>query len=86
MESVCCACCCVQVLASVQERVEAAEKTIASWAEDKPWINENDTKSVVEKVGPWGRGGAQGMGGGLWGAERVCKNSPSQQAGGQRCE
>lgn len=32
------------------ERLEAVEKTIATWAEDKPWINENDTKSVVDKV------------------------------------
>lgn len=45
----------MQVLAGVRERLEAADKTIASWAEDKPWINENDTKSVVEKV-RWGVG------------------------------
>jgi hypothetical protein len=40
----------VQILAGVRERLEAAEKTIAGWAEDKPWINENETKSAVEKV------------------------------------
>ena len=57
---VCCACHPVQVLASVKEGVEAAEKTIASWAEDKPWINENDTNSAVEKVGPLKPG--QGVG------------------------
>lgn len=47
----CLRCCVVvQILADVRERLEAAEKTIASWAEDKPWINENETKSAVEKV------------------------------------
>jgi hypothetical protein len=40
----------VQVLAGVKERVEASDKTIASWAEDKPWIKEEDTKDVAEKV------------------------------------
>lgn len=41
---------CVQVLAGVKERVEASDKTIASWAEEKPWIKEEDTKDVTEKV------------------------------------
>jgi hypothetical protein len=43
-----------QILAGVKERLEAAEKTIAGWAEDKPWINENETKSAVEKVSSTG--------------------------------
>lgn len=34
----------------MRERIEAVEKTIASWAEEKPWINENDTKTVNDKV------------------------------------
>lgn len=41
---------CAQVLAGVKERLEASDKTIASWAEDKPWIKEEDTKDVAEKV------------------------------------
>lgn len=44
------ACVCVQVLAGVKERLEASDKTIASWAEEKPWIKEEDIKDVTEKV------------------------------------
>jgi len=40
----------LQVLTAVKERVEAAEKTIASWSEEKPWITEEETKSASEKV------------------------------------
>lgn len=40
----------LQVLTAVKERVEAAEKTIASWSEEKPWITEEETKTATEKV------------------------------------
>lgn len=40
----------LQVLEGVKGRIEAVEKTIATWSEEKPWINENETKSAVEKV------------------------------------
>jgi len=39
-----------EVLAAVRERVEAAEKTIASWSEEKPWITEEETKTASEKL------------------------------------
>lgn len=39
-----------EVLTAVKERVEAAEKTIASWSEEKPWITEEETKSASEKL------------------------------------
>jgi hypothetical protein len=39
------------VLAAVKEQSEAADKLIASWADTKPWINENDTKAASDKVG-----------------------------------
>jgi hypothetical protein len=38
------------VLAAVKEQSDAAEKLIASWADTKPWINENDTKAASDKV------------------------------------
>uniref|UniRef100_A0A383VU00 Uncharacterized protein n=1 Tax=Tetradesmus obliquus TaxID=3088 RepID=A0A383VU00_TETOB len=39
-----------QVLSAVKEQSEAAEKLIASWADTKPWINENDTKAAADKL------------------------------------
>jgi hypothetical protein len=45
----------LQVLSAVKEQTEAAEKLIASWADTKPWINENDTKAASDKVRALGR-------------------------------
>jgi hypothetical protein len=42
------------VLSAVKEQAEAADKLIASWADTKPWINENDTKAAADKVASFG--------------------------------
>lgn len=50
----CCCCCncqCCQVLGAVKEQIENGEKLVAGWAETKPWITEEETKSATEKVG-----------------------------------
>eukprot|EP00775_Hariotina_reticulata_P013787 gene13787-13908_t len=39
-----------QVLSAVKEQLDVADKLIASWAEGKPWITEEETKGASEKV------------------------------------
>jgi hypothetical protein len=39
------------VLPLLREQVAAAEALVASWAQDKPWISEDESTKASDKVG-----------------------------------
>lgn len=38
------------MLSAVKEQIENGKKLIAGWAEEKPWITEEETKGATDKV------------------------------------